>query len=866
MLPQYSQSSLASRTPPPLKLIFVMDNSNSMTLNNLNLKESFASMFADNANSLSQFDIDISFITTAQLPALGGNFLGQMASLDDLVRLSPSDIQSKYRDSGIFGGKIPGDLLGFRLNNVRKENVVRREFLPQSVLKFDSPAGSILPASSGSQSMPVIQFRRGQSLEALKAQVAERLNIISPALASGITNPDVFPVVDKSSGLCAIGRVLKNSKQFLSKGDIVSFVLVSDADDFSARDGSECIDAYQYDYTYNAVCSKPIPATTVKQTRIDYLSSGTPSSTTTNFSLTPFDQVKKKVITTMKLIRNAKAASCGGEQEREFVANYDLITKTYSITYSKKPQIGTREGNIPIYGEWQTGLTASGFAGEVPADCSTNLAPLKTKLSDSTSILAITTCTQNANTSAASSKTLLYADYNSIDLTVSIACNSAILSAINPSGSLTISNCKLAKKIEPIPAASLAAEGFSSNSDLASCQNAVRQVCSNSSGKLRGCAQKTFTAAVSAALQGPISVTSNYFLGCSSTCATFPGLCDKDDGRTISSYASSQLLTCSPSTVYSTDTFLEPQNPRNQSVVAATELNCSSACSLASSACGGDNSAGKTIAMANKACTVTSATVTNAIAPAPMSTSTVDDNMEAINCNTACSASNGICTGTQTISQYITNSSGQASTCTVMHPSARNIAASEIRQTLSKIKKTAADARNYCPEGYSPVGDPILSTTDYDQSIQLVQGTSQNMKEFILSQMKSEIGERAGTISAFITGESDGDPSRAISYGAQYEDLVKSWGHGAINDVHSPSYTPALATLGNTLHDQLIRTITFPDVKGDVRIRKVWIRSQSTLEWGEPIDPNLWSATGPSLTLDAQVPVNQDDFVKIQYY
>ncbi|MBL7670837.1 MAG: VWA domain-containing protein [Bdellovibrionaceae bacterium] len=864
VLPEYSETSLSSRPPPPLKLVFVMDNSNSMTLNNLNLQKSFSSMFSGNQDSLSQFDIDISFVTTAQVAELATGFLPSMVSIHSLAGTSPSDVQKNFREPNVFSGLIPGDLLGFRQNKVKNDNIERREFLPQSVLDFRSPSNNSDPAIM-SETLPAIQFRRGQSVEELAKKVASHLEIISPKLASAITNPSVFPVIDTSSGLCALGRILKHSKSFFNKGDVVSFVLVSDHDEFTNPDGSQCKDSIEREYLYNVSCNKTTAASVIKKTRINYISAETPESVSTNLSITRNDEIRPKKITTLTLSKAAQSATCSGTQEREFNAKYEVINNTYFITYTKKPWLGVREGGVQIYGAMQSGLKTSNIAGIVPASCPTNLALLKTILGDTTSELAITSCTQNAATTSNETKTFTYAAHPSVDLSVSTACSSALTSAINPTGALTLGACYLVSKVEAIPSSSLSSKGFGSSSTQVICQAAIASVCADSGGSIRKCSFSSFSASTPSVTRGPVSVTQNSALNCSATCATFPDLCLSNDGTSISAFATSQGLVCIPAISDSHETYTHTFSPYTATGTSSAALSCSSVCSSLPSACPGGSLGSTAISSVNKSCSFLSSGVNPATPGTSRSFDAFIDSTQSITCDSPCSSTVGVCSGAQLIKDYIASISGTSCTETRL---TIDVPGTSVTTPLTRKTKAEITAGNYCDAGFTPVpGTLAMSSSDYVETSTLVSSGFPGLKEFILAQMKTQIGERAGTLSTFITGEKDSKPAMAITYGALYEDLVKSWGHGSVNDIHSDSYSPALSELGSTLRDQLIRTVNFPSVTSpEVRIRKVWIRTHGSVDWGRELSAELWSASGGSVTLDLTVPVNANDEVKVQYY
>lgn len=366
-------------------------------------------------------------------------------------------------------------------------------------------------------------------------------------------------------------------------------------------------------------------------------------------------------------------------------------------------------------------------------------------------------------------------------------------------------------------------------------------------------------------IRGPISVTQNSALNCSASCATFPGLCLSNDSTSISDFASSQGLACIPATSPSADTYVHVFSPYSATGTSAAALSCASPCSALSGACPVGAAGSSAISSVVKSCSVTNTRINPETPSTAKSFTPFDDSTQTVTCESPCSSTGGACAGSQKIKDYITSISG--SSCTETRLTTAVPGSSETR-SLSGLKKAQISAGNYCPTGFTPVpGSLVVSSADFLETSTLVSSGFSGLKEFILAQMKNQIGERAGTLSTFITGKDDSKPALAITYGALYEDLVRSWGHGTVNDIHSDSYSPALSELGTTLRDQLIRTVSFPSVTSpDVRIRKVWIRTQSSGDWGQALDANLWSASGGSVTLDLAVPVNPNDMVKIQYY
>jgi hypothetical protein len=847
---QQAEKTLSASDAPPLKIVFVMDNSNSMTQSNLNLQQSISSMFDSQADNLSQFNAEMYFLTTAQLPSLAGNFVSKIKSPGSLVG-SAAQVEDNYRSP--FTGLISGDLLGFDVQLTQTPNLILKEYKAQPVVKFeDSPQGIV--------ALPSIKYSKGSSIDSLKAEVATRLNVIAPAKASSLTDASVFPALDSESGLCAMGRILRFPDKYIRAGDITSFVVVSDENEYDVN-GGRCLATESREYLYKMTCAKNIPASTVKETVIKYQTKMGAATKKTVFTITPKDKVLPRVITTLKLNRAAKNATCSGTQEREFKVNYTQINSTYSIKYTKQPKIGDREGGDVIYGPVQTNLMTSGQSGNVPADCSNNLNRLKSILSDSTSLLTITSCVQNANSSENKSTSLAYGNFLTVDIETSTNCTDAIKAVINPNGTLNISSCILARKpAENIASSTLAAKGFTSTSSEIDCRTAVDKVCSDSSNSLRFCSFSAHVAAQAAASRGPVDSTQDKAQNCSATCSNFPGLCATDSTtQTVSSFASANNYSCSATTANSmNETYTTVQASGNITIPGA--FSCANSCAQVSGACGGTNGSGSVMDY-NKSCVA----VVSDVAGSPSenkSFNAVSDPDQNINCNTQCTASNGICTAAgMTIGQYITNSLS-AQNCT-SEAKITNNPATTLRKDITRIKQ-ANLASQACETGYEKEGSPIL-TGDFEDSNTNVSG-SQSLPEYILSRMSSVIGQQAATLSAFIT-PADGAPAGSSrSYGQVYEQLVNSWGKGSVQDIRSSSYAPALTQLSLVLRSQLLRSVNFPEVLATQRIRSVWKKAKNDSDWGSPIPASDWSATGGTVTLAPTVVLDLEDQVKIEFY
>ncbi|MFN9068623.1 MAG: hypothetical protein ACK5V3_15450, partial [Bdellovibrionales bacterium] len=373
-LPQYAEKGISSNEAPPLKIVFLMDNSNSMTLNNLNLQNSIRSMFSSQVDSLSQFNADLYFFTTAQLSRLGLDFALKTRSPASLNNLTLNQIESQYRSP--FNGLIAGDLLGFLTTRSNSPQIDVLEFKAQPVVGFaDMGAQRILS--------PSVRYEKGSSLEALQSQIEQRLGIIAPSLASSISDGVAFQPLDTESALCGLSRVLKDSNSVIRPGDVSSFIIVSDENE-SDPTGDNCVEKRTREFLYQASCQRQIAAQNINQTSITYQTRPGSDSYRMSYSITTPDQTRNRIETTLTLNRAARNASCTGTQQREFLASYRVVNRTYVMTYNKRPLTGFREGNVPIYGSEERNLVTPNQAGPLPGDCATNVARLRTILNDNT--------------------------------------------------------------------------------------------------------------------------------------------------------------------------------------------------------------------------------------------------------------------------------------------------------------------------------------------------------------------------------------------------------------------------------------------------------------------------------------------------
>ncbi|CAN5463159.1 hypothetical protein BH10BDE1_BH10BDE1_08330 [soil metagenome] len=242
IVPNYATKTAGdSESFPPLKLLFVVDNSGTMEVNQINLATAFDRMFAgSNATNLAPFDTTAFVISTSQhsLNQNDASFVKlPTKTAEQFAAMSTADFQS-HRGSYL-DGLIPGDLVGFGLSTLTTADRTVTSYNAAPVALFKAGAGGANVVSRSSYKS------RGGSVDAFSADFKERLALLNPAKSA--VDPTshrgvLDDVIDQESGLCGLARVLKNNAGILNPGDLASIVIVSDENDSDAS-GRACYDS-----------------------------------------------------------------------------------------------------------------------------------------------------------------------------------------------------------------------------------------------------------------------------------------------------------------------------------------------------------------------------------------------------------------------------------------------------------------------------------------------------------------------------------------------------------------------------------------------------------------------------------------------
>lgn len=227
---------------PPLKLFFVVDNSGTMGINQINLSSAFSRMFSgENQTNLEPFNTKAFVFNTSQfVPEKSSSIFDRMPtqSVEEFSML-PADQFALHRGPPTLSGRIPGDLVGQLVKKTVEPTRTVTSFRAAPVALI-SGVGTGQPAVSYSASKP-----RGASVSAFDADFKSRLALLNPDLSeidAGTSRGVMDEIVDKESGLCALARVLKHNQGLINPGDLASLIVVSDEEDADPS-GRACLDS-----------------------------------------------------------------------------------------------------------------------------------------------------------------------------------------------------------------------------------------------------------------------------------------------------------------------------------------------------------------------------------------------------------------------------------------------------------------------------------------------------------------------------------------------------------------------------------------------------------------------------------------------
>lgn len=241
----YASMTVGSSAIPDLKMVFIVDNSYTMTANQVNLSQSFANMFSQqNSTNLTLFNTTTYLINTAQLSLpLNSTKLPQLSALqfskDELMTMtssgafSPSDFLAEHRPNSPteITGAIPGDSIGY---NVKRLSADKMDFIFEPM-----PVMGLLQDNNGFYFDGGVHKPANVAADAMITDFQNRLSLLNSLRSS-----DNYPeVTDNESAMCAFARILNRHEHYFKSGDVPAFVIVSDENEANVS-GDRCVASY----------------------------------------------------------------------------------------------------------------------------------------------------------------------------------------------------------------------------------------------------------------------------------------------------------------------------------------------------------------------------------------------------------------------------------------------------------------------------------------------------------------------------------------------------------------------------------------------------------------------------------------------
>lgn len=239
---------------PPLKQVWIVDNSGTMVNNNINLANSFGAMFnQNNKDSLYKFNTTAFLLSTAQtIPSLRSadrQVLIDAYSLQQNYWLNPpqsaNDFSLNFRTATLNSGKLPGDNLGTAIR-LTGSSTTDYSIRPQAVFGMSNSNSFSLTNSFNKPANTDTTVFEQEFTDRLAVLQYQRIPKIT-TLVNGTIYEDAqsAKIVDTESGLCGLARILDNPDSYFNANDMLAVTIVSDENENDVA-GTKCLKRSAY--------------------------------------------------------------------------------------------------------------------------------------------------------------------------------------------------------------------------------------------------------------------------------------------------------------------------------------------------------------------------------------------------------------------------------------------------------------------------------------------------------------------------------------------------------------------------------------------------------------------------------------------
>lgn len=863
--PQYSVLKAGDEESfPPLKLVFMVDNSGTMEVNQINLSDAFAAMFSgDNEQNLAKFDTTAFVFNTAQLsqPKTSSVFNKLPQSSQESFTVMPlASIVNDHRSNHI-DGVIPGDLVGYQVDLSQSPDQI--SFYPAAVAGFE-PAGASSVLNVG------IHKTKNGSVAGFAQEFRDRIALLNPARSAidSSTHQGILdPVVDKESGLCGLARVLKNNHQFLNPGDLAAFIVVSDENDADPV-GVSCVDKYLE----------------------------------TNGQDDLVDGRCEQAYTTMKYyapIENPSAPKCAVDYNYGFKYKYVYNQPTTELVYYVMWQhFSRRQTQVDYYSmshrytkaqtkvKYFKELKSCETRDGIEMNCTYSYPSFESVLSGRPSGTCAAFAAGRLPTGA------LYSDashpLNCVDASVA----NLVAAGSCPTGDPSVTNCSLeyaARQMlftlnPPADCAAFVAGKLGSDAVYSTSGGYAPQCsegplltnqtspgfCSNADSNIVNCQNAVSTGTYKKTLDGEVAngqTCSEFAQGRLESNAIYdegvaPISCTTGAVKSVSVTGTEKYATPSWNTY-------DPQvgDVCSQDLVDAirTSKNLVSPTScvitaFAKSRYNYEDTQCASIAWENVCVNSNGAKRECVSTDIPRgsafeTTLTTKSEKGVFSCNTSCANTSFCSAKPGTVGENYNSCSTQSGPTSVT-------------KTFNAVK---ASEVNTCRGGEKKVvtKGPYRSRETASQYVAgelTLRGDTNALATYVKSRSQEIFGQTLPSVAVFVRQPGDSLGTNG-SIGTAYNTFAELMG-GEKKSVFSNAdgYAASLHSLGTVIGEKLGRSFSDKNIKTTQSIHRVWHRKAGAVEWGQPLDQSLWSASGGTLTLDEGFEFESGDEFKIEFY
>lgn len=248
-----SEFTVGSIAVPNLKQFWIVDNSGTMEVNNLNLANSFGAMFdQQNQDSLYKFDTTAYLFSTAQtIPSFKTSTTNQAFIYDIVNRqndyfamtnITESIFDLKLRTATQNFGLLPGDNVGYSVKKINNSNTDFAIKAAPVLTKKLSGANVLLTS--------LINKPAKTDTSAFETEFKGKLAVLQSArvpttVSNGIYYQQSAQAIDKESGLCAVARILDDPNSMYTASDLLAFTIVTDENENDVS-GKNCLKRTAY--------------------------------------------------------------------------------------------------------------------------------------------------------------------------------------------------------------------------------------------------------------------------------------------------------------------------------------------------------------------------------------------------------------------------------------------------------------------------------------------------------------------------------------------------------------------------------------------------------------------------------------------